>query len=210
MNDRTIDTTPAPETSEAGKSIQAYIDERPIWSDGTAVGMTPMTAMQWRILGLAAAGKFFEGFVVFMTGVALPLIAVEYNINAFEHGLVSAASLACILIGTLFLGGLADRFGRKPVFNRRDGDLSRVPVPAGRNPAVRPQFICAVGVLRRCARLRLSDRAPDPLREHPEHRSRPAGSGRVRVPGAGRADRHRGRRAFRIETTGVNLEKIGY
>ena len=55
MNDRTIDTTPAPETSEAAKSIQAYIDERPIWSDGTAIGMTPMTTMQWRILGLAAA-----------------------------------------------------------------------------------------------------------------------------------------------------------
>ena len=70
MNDRTT------ADASAARSIQAYIDERPIWSDGTAVGMTPMTAMQWRILGLAAAGKFFEGFVVFMTGVALPLIAV--------------------------------------------------------------------------------------------------------------------------------------
>ena len=116
MNDRTINTTPAPADASAAKSIQAYIDERPIWADGTVVGMTPMTAMQWRILGLAAAGKFFEGFVVFMTGVALPLIAVEYNINAFQHGLVSAASLAGILIGALFLGGLADRFGRKPMF----------------------------------------------------------------------------------------------
>ena len=83
MNDRTINTTSAPADASAAKSIQAYIDERPIWADGTVVGMTPMTAMQWRILGLAAAGKFFEGFVVFMTGVALPLIAVEYNINAF-------------------------------------------------------------------------------------------------------------------------------
>jgi hypothetical protein len=34
-----------------------------------------MTKMQRRIWMLAAAGKFFEGFVVFMTGVALPLIA---------------------------------------------------------------------------------------------------------------------------------------
>ena len=116
MNDRTINTTPAPADASAARSIQACIDERPIWADGTAVGMTPMTAMQWRILGLAAAGKFFEGFVVFMTGVALPLIAVEYNINAFQHGLVGAASLAGILIGALFLGGLADRFGCKPMF----------------------------------------------------------------------------------------------
>ena len=100
----------------AGKSIQAYIDEQPVWADGTAVDMTPMTAMQWRILILAAAGKFFEGFVVFMTGVALPLIADEFNIGATQHGLVSAASLFGILIGALLLGGLADRFGRKPMF----------------------------------------------------------------------------------------------
>jgi MFS transporter, putative metabolite transport protein len=100
----------------AGKSIQAYIDEQPVWADGTAVDMTPMTAMQWRILMLAAAGKFFEGFVVFMTGVALPLIADEFHIGATQHGLVSAASLFGILIGALLLGGLADRFGRKPMF----------------------------------------------------------------------------------------------
>jgi MFS family permease len=100
----------------AGRSIQAYIDEQPVWADGTAVDMTPMTAMQWRILILAAAGKFFEGFVVFMTGVALPLIAEEFKIGATQHGLVSAASLFGILIGALLLGGLADRFGRKPMF----------------------------------------------------------------------------------------------
>ena len=64
----------------AGKSIQAYIDEQPVWADGTAVDMTPMTVIQWRILILAAAGELFEGFVVFMTGVALPLIA-----DAVQH-----------------------------------------------------------------------------------------------------------------------------
>ena len=37
--------------------------------------------MQWRIWGLAAAGKFFEGFVVFMTGVALPLLTREFGIS---------------------------------------------------------------------------------------------------------------------------------
>src|SRR5262249_19399047 len=89
---------------------------RPVWADGTSVDLTPMTAMQWRILVLAAAGKFFEGFVIVMTGVALPLIAAEFNLNAAQHGLVSAAGLFGILIGALFLGSLADRFGRKPMF----------------------------------------------------------------------------------------------
>jgi len=78
--------------------------------------MTPMTVMQWRIWWLAAAGKFFEGMVVFMTGVALPLIADEFQITKAQHGLVSAASLAGILVGAIGLGSLSDYFGRKRMF----------------------------------------------------------------------------------------------
>jgi MFS transporter, putative metabolite transport protein len=98
------------------KSVQDYIDELPVWSDGTSLKSTPMTTMQWRIWSLAAAGKFFEGFVVFMTGVALPLIVREFHIRAAEKGIVSAASLAGILVGAVLLGGLSDYFGRKRMF----------------------------------------------------------------------------------------------
>ncbi len=104
-------------TAHAGhRSVQEYIDELPVWSDGTNLKAAPMTGMQWRIWGLAAAGKFFEGYVVFMTGVALPLIAREFGIGAAEKGFISAASLAGILIGALLLGGLSDYFGRKRMF----------------------------------------------------------------------------------------------
>jgi MFS family permease len=116
LNDQPTSQHADPAEPATAKSIQAYIDETPVWADGTRVSMTPMTAMQWRILALASAGKFFEGFVVFMTGVALPLIAREFQISAAQHGLVSAASLAGILVGALLLGGLADRFGRKTMF----------------------------------------------------------------------------------------------
>jgi len=98
------------------KSVQEYIDERPLWADGTSLKSAPMTRMQWRIWSLAAAGKFFEGFVVFMTGVALPLIVREFHISAAEKGFVSAASLAGILLGAVLLGGLSDYFGRKRMF----------------------------------------------------------------------------------------------
>ena len=73
-----------------------------------------MTGMQWLIWSLAAAGKFFEGYVVFMTGVALPLFSHNFQIGPFEHGVFGAASLFGILIGAVTLGGLLDRFGRKP------------------------------------------------------------------------------------------------
>jgi MFS family permease len=72
--------------------------------------------MQLRIWWLAAAGKFFEGLVVFMTGVALPLIAREFDLTAAQHGVVGAATLFGILIGASALGGLSDRLGRKPMF----------------------------------------------------------------------------------------------
>jgi putative MFS transporter len=88
----------------------------PIWADGTKLPSVPMTGMQWLIWSLAAAGKFFEGYVVFMTGVAMPLFSREFEMRAFEHGMIGAASLFGILVGAVTLGGLSDRFGRKPMF----------------------------------------------------------------------------------------------
>jgi MFS transporter, putative metabolite transport protein len=97
-------------------TVQGYIDERPAWADGTIAPAPPMTAMQRRIWWLSVAGKFFEGLVVFMTGVALPLIVKEFDLTPAQHGLVSAATLFGILIGASALGGLSDHFGRKPIF----------------------------------------------------------------------------------------------
>jgi len=98
------------------RTVQEYIDELPSWPDGTRLKSTPMTGMQWRIWALAASGKFFEGFVVFMGGVTVPLIAREFHLVAAQTGFVTSASLAGILVGTLLLGSLADFFGRKRMF----------------------------------------------------------------------------------------------
>ena len=107
---------PKPQAQPSAKTVQDYIDELPVWSDGTRLKSTPMTGMQWRIWTLAAFGKFFEGFVVFMGGVTMPLISREFHLAAGEKGLVTSASLAGILFGTILLGGLSDYFGRKRMF----------------------------------------------------------------------------------------------
>ena len=98
------------------KTVQQYIDERPVWPDGTYLPSAPMTQMQWLIWSLAAAGKFFVGYIVFITGVTLPLISREFDIGPAQNGLISAASLLGILLGAVGLGGMSDRFGRKPMF----------------------------------------------------------------------------------------------
>jgi MFS transporter, putative metabolite transport protein len=104
---------PAPASAN---TVQGYLDEKPVWADGTRAPASPMTVMQWRIWWLSVAGKFFEGLVVFMSGVALPLIAKEFGLTAAQHGMVGAASLFGILIGASALGGLSDHFGRRPMF----------------------------------------------------------------------------------------------
>lgn len=98
------------------RTVQDYIDETPFWADGTDVPDGPISGMQWRIWWLSIAGKFFEGLVVFMTGVALPLLAKEFSLTAAQHGMVGAATLFGILIGASALGAMADYFGRKPMF----------------------------------------------------------------------------------------------
>ncbi|WP_296345176.1 MFS transporter [Reyranella sp.] len=98
------------------QSVQGYIDQTPSWPDGTPTPSVPMTRMQWRIWILATAGKFFEGLVVFMTGVALPLIVKEFGLSPTEKGIVGAAPLAGIMVGAITLGGLADIYGRRRMF----------------------------------------------------------------------------------------------
>ena len=98
------------------RSVQAYIEEIPTWQDGSSMGKAPLSAMQWLVWSLATAGKFFEGLIVFMGGIALPLVSDQFSIDQTGKGLITAATLAGILLGALLLGGLADRFGRKPVF----------------------------------------------------------------------------------------------
>ncbi|WP_341882268.1 MFS transporter [Synechococcus sp. UW140] len=98
------------------KTVQSYIEEIPNWQDGSSLGKAPLSGMQWLVWSLATAGKFFEGLIVFMGGIALPLVSEQFSIDQTTKGFITAATLAGILIGALFLGGLADRFGRKPVF----------------------------------------------------------------------------------------------
>lgn len=97
-------------------TVQDYIDEAPTWRDGTECRPSPLTKMQSRIWYLASAGKFFEGMIVFMVGVALPLIRADFSLTPLQTGYVTAAPLVGIMIGATALGSLADKYGRRQLF----------------------------------------------------------------------------------------------
>jgi MFS family permease len=138
----------APATAQAPgeRTVQDYIDEVPVWQDGTPVPMAPITAMQWRIWWLATAGKFFEGFVVFMTGVALPLIAEEFGLTGLQHGVVGAAPLVGILLGASVLGGLADHYGRKAMFIAEMAIFAAFLALVSASPSFGWLVVCLLGV----------------------------------------------------------------
>src|SRR5688500_8567169 len=92
------------------ETVQQYIDEVPAWRDGTPAAADAMTSMQKRIWLLASAGKFFEGMIIFMVGVALPLINAEFDLTAAQTGFITAAPLLGIMIGATALGGLSVRW----------------------------------------------------------------------------------------------------
>ena len=95
-------------------TVQQYLDEPP--RPQAVRGRSTKTPIQRLIFFLASAGKLFEGLVIFMIGMALPLITEDFALSSAEAGLVTATSLVGILLGALFLGHLSDELGRRKMF----------------------------------------------------------------------------------------------
>jgi len=77
----------------------------------------PLNRLQWLGWGLAAAGKLLEGLIVFIGGMALPALSERFGLSPLAQGAFAAASLLGILVGSLALGWLADRIGRRWLFS---------------------------------------------------------------------------------------------
>jgi putative MFS transporter len=63
----------------------------------------------------ATGGQFSDGYVLGTIGIALSLARDQMHLDALWLGLLGGASLAGLFAGSLMLGPLADRVGRKPL-----------------------------------------------------------------------------------------------
>ncbi|KJG24327.1 MFS transporter [Photobacterium iliopiscarium] len=97
-------------------TIQNYIDGISISNPVSSKYSMSMTRVQWRIWLLATFGKFFEGMIVFMMGLTLPLLTLQFHLTELQKGIISSSILFGILIGASALGGLSDLYGRKKMF----------------------------------------------------------------------------------------------
>ncbi|HVA37337.1 MAG TPA: MFS transporter [Candidatus Dormibacteraeota bacterium] len=69
-----------------------------------------------KLTALSAAGMFLDGFDLTVIAVALPLLAKQWSIPPSLSGLVAASAVIGMLVGSLFLGHLTDRIGRKAMY----------------------------------------------------------------------------------------------
>ncbi|HVD03327.1 MAG TPA: MFS transporter [Candidatus Dormibacteraeota bacterium] len=81
-----------------------------------ALNEAPIGRFHMRVLFTAGMGFFTDAYDLFIIGVALALIKVEYHPSAFVIGLIGSTALIAALIGATVFGRIADVFGRKAVY----------------------------------------------------------------------------------------------
>ncbi len=61
-------------------------------------------------------GQFSDGFVLGIIGIAVSMAAGPLHLNALWMGLLGAASLAGLFLGSILAGPIADKYGRRTIF----------------------------------------------------------------------------------------------
>lgn len=78
------------------------------------ISQSNMSALQLTAVALTVILQALGGFGVFSISLAAPGIAHEWGIDKAELGIVLVAELVGMGIGSMALGGVADRVGRRP------------------------------------------------------------------------------------------------
>lgn len=76
----------------------------------------PMTSYQRMLFGIIATAWFFDSMDLGIMTFVLGSIKTEFGLSSAQAGLVASSSFLGMFLGAAIAGMLADKFGRKPVF----------------------------------------------------------------------------------------------
>jgi len=76
---------------------------------------SPLNGIQRWLWVLSTGGTLLDGFVIFVLGVAMPLIIAVFDLTPDVVGLIGASLVLGAVFGAGLGGPIADRFGRKPL-----------------------------------------------------------------------------------------------
>jgi benzoate transport len=78
------------------------------------IAESPMSRLQITVVAITVALNALDGFDVLSISFASPGIAAEWGIDRAALGIVLSMELIGMAIGSVLLGGIADRIGRRP------------------------------------------------------------------------------------------------
>src|SRR5499427_5562478 len=77
------------------------------------IAKSPMSALQMLVIAITVALNALDGFDVASISFASPGIAQEWGIERGALGIVLSMELIGMALGSMFLGGVADKIGRR-------------------------------------------------------------------------------------------------
>jgi putative MFS transporter len=100
------DPTPAPAAPTAGTGIAQQIASR--------LERIPISPWHVKVRLVVGVATFFDAFNALAIAYVLPVIAPLWHIHATDIGVLISTGYVGQLLGALFFGWIAERFGRKP------------------------------------------------------------------------------------------------
>src|ERR1700712_4813194 len=76
----------------------------------------PVRAFHWRLLAFVAGGMFIDGYIIGIVIGVFPRVPASFGLTSNYMGLLAAAPLIGLCLGSLLLGPVTDALGRKPLF----------------------------------------------------------------------------------------------
>jgi MFS transporter, putative metabolite:H+ symporter len=76
----------------------------------------PVSRFHWKLLVVSGLGWMFDAMDILIVGAVVAAVSREWGLDATQSQWINSANVAGLFFGALASGWLADRFGRKAVF----------------------------------------------------------------------------------------------